>query len=62
MEASASKMTSPNPRVEILQQGFNPSTGVVTTQPSACRHAMGKRKVGSAEERGVVIVAEVVRQ
>lgn len=34
MKASASKMTSPNPRVEILQQGFNPSTGIVTTQTS----------------------------
>ena len=34
MKASASKMTSPNPRVEILQQGFNPVTGIVTTQTS----------------------------
>ena len=34
MKASGSKMTSPNPRVEILQQGFNPVSGVVTTQTS----------------------------
>ena len=27
-------MTSPNPRVEILQQGFNPVSGIVTTQTS----------------------------
>jgi hypothetical protein len=27
-------MTSPNPRVMILQQGFNPVTGIVTTQTS----------------------------
>ena len=31
MKASACKMTSPNPRVEILQQGFDASTGIVTT-------------------------------
>jgi hypothetical protein len=34
MKASASKMTTPNPRVEILQQGFNETTGIVTTQTS----------------------------
>ena len=34
MKASACKMTSPNPRVEILQQGFDASTGIVTTQTS----------------------------
>eukprot|EP01043_Picozoa_sp_COSAG02_P018857 COSAG02_NODE_892_length_16138_cov_14.599875_11_plen_154_part_00 len=34
MKASASKMVTPNPRVEILQQGFNETTGIVTTQTS----------------------------
>jgi hypothetical protein len=34
MKASAIKNTTPNPRVEILQQGYNPGTKTCVTQTS----------------------------